>query len=433
MKRSSSDNEVVKDWNGLRQGTVAALDVGTTKVSCFIAKYGQSHQSAKRPIRVQGVGHHISHGIRKGAVIDMEPVEDAIRIAVEGAEKIANTTIRQVVLNLSTGAPKSKNVSANTSLSGRAVSENDIKDVLLSARNQASDRGRSVVHAIPVSYAIDGNSGIKDPRGMYGENLSVQMHVLTAASAPIQNLALCVERCHLELAGLVLSPYASGLACLVEDEAELGAVCVDMGGGTTSFSIFHESSCLYADVIPVGGNHVTNDIARGLSTSVATAERLKTLFGSALSSPNDHRDMIDVPQIGEEPKSISNHVPRAMLTGIIQPRLEEVFELVRDRIKASGFEHIVGKRMVLTGGASQLTGARELATQILDKNVRMGRPLRLEGMPDAMTGPGFASVSGLLEYAFRAPAEATMVDYATLRAPNSPRHHWKKLARWLSD
>lgn len=427
------NDQSVKDWNSFRQGTIAALDVGTTKVSCFIAKCGQGPAATKRPIRVLGVGHHISQGIRKGAVVNMEPVEDAIRNAVEGAEKIANTTIRQVVLNLSTGSPSSAVVTATTSLGGRAVSNDDVKDVLLAARAQAEAQGRTVVHAIPLNYAIDGNAGIRDPRGMYGEKLSVQMHVSTAASAPIQNLALCVERCHLELSGLVLSPYASGLSCLVNDEAELGAVCVDMGGGTTSFSIFHESACLYSDVIPVGGVHVTNDIARGLSTSVAVAERLKTLFGSALSSPNDHREMIDVPQIGEDTKAANNRVPRAMLTGIIQPRLEEIFEMVRDRLKASGFEAIVGKRMVLTGGASQLTGARELATQILDKNVRMGRPLRIEGMPDAMSGPGSATVSGLLEYAFRAPAEATLVDYASLRASKGPTRHWKKLARWLSD
>jgi len=427
------NDQSVKDWSGLRQGTVAALDVGTTKVCCFIAKCNQSHTAAKRPIRVLGVGHNVSNGIRKGAVVDMEPVEDAIRIAVEGAEKIANTTIRQVVLNLSTGLPSSSVVSAQTALGGRAVSNEDVKDVLLAARGQTETAGRTVVHAIPLSYAIDGNGGIRDPRGMYGENLSVQMHVSTAASAPIQNLALCVERCHLELSGLVLSPYASGLATLVKDEAELGAIAVDMGGGTTSFGIFHESSCLYTDVLPLGGIHVTNDIACGLSTSFAVAERLKTLFGSALSSPNDHREMIDVPQIGDDLHQLSNRVPRSMLTGIIQPRLEEIFEMVRDRLRASGFERVIGKRMVLTGGASQLTGARELATRILDKNVRMGRPLRIDGMPDSLSGPGFATVTGLLEYAFRAPAEATLVDYASLRASRGPTRHWKKLTRWLSD
>jgi cell division protein FtsA len=265
--------------------------------------------------------------------------------------------------------------------------------------------GREVVHSIPVGFSIDASRGIRDPRGMYGQRLGVNMHVVTAAAGAVRNHANSVGRCHLEIAALVVSPYAAGRACLVEDEIDLGVTVVDMGGGTTGIAVFFDGNLVFADSVPVGGGHVTNDIARGLSTPLVHAERMKTLYGCAIASAADEREIIAVPQIGEEEDGQANHVPKSLLVGIISPRLEETFELVRDRLEASGFDKIAGRRVVLTGGACQLPGTRELAGLILDKQIRVGRPLRIEGLAEATAGPAFSASAGLVHFALSERAE----------------------------
>ena len=241
---------------------------------------------------------------------------------------------------------------------------------------------------------------------MCGERLGVNMNVVTANAGAVRNLETVVGRCHLDIETYVVSPYAAGVASLVEDEMDLGVTIIDMGGGTTSFGVFFDGHIVYSDVVPIGGSHVTNDIARGLSTPVAHAERMKTLYGSAIASPADEREIIDVPLVGEEEHAQANHVPKSILIGIIQPRLEETFELVRSRLEASGFDKVAGRRVVLTGGASQLQGVRELAGLVLDKQVRMGRPIRLAGLSDPTGGPAFSTCAGLVNYALNQNAEA---------------------------
>jgi cell division protein FtsA len=256
------------------------------------------------------------------------------------------------------------------------------------------------------------------------------MHVVTASAASVRNHTAAVGRSHLEVEALVVSPYASGLACLVEDEIGLGVTVIDMGGGTTTIGVFFDGNLIFADYVPVGGVHVTNDIARGLSTGVAHAERMKTLFGTAISASTDEREMIAVPQIGEEDEGHVNHVPKSLLVGIIAPRIEETFELVRNRLEASGFDKVAGRRVVLTGGACQLHGAREFAGLILDKQVRMGRPQRIAGLAEATGGPAFATTAGLLHFALSERAEVS----GARRRPQGPR--WGVLGRlghWLKD
>ncbi len=413
-----------------RSDVVTALDVGTTKVSCFIAKVEVDNPRERLPVRVVGIGHQLSLGMRKGAVTDMDQMEDAIRAAVEAAERMAGTTIRRVVVNLTAGHPASQTISVGASVAGRPIRDDDLKRLLRYGRKQCQPEDRTIVHAIPTSYSIDGNHGIQDPRGMFGERLGVLLHVVSAATAPLQNLALSVQRCHLDVSHFVASPYASGLSCLVDDEKDLGVICVDMGGGTTSMSVFAEGTCLHTDVVSLGGIQVTNDIARGLSTPVASAERIKTLYGSALAGPTDDREMIDVPLVGEEGNS-TNRVPRSLLIGVIQPRLEEIFELVRDRLADSGLENAIGKRLVLTGGGSQLTGVRELAARIFEKNVRLGRPLKLLGLADAAGGPAFSTCAGLLNYAASSPAEALRTE-PEVESPTAIRDgQIAKIGRWL--
>lgn len=378
----------------MRNGLIAALDVGSTKVCCFIARV----QDDGSP-RIVGIGHQVARGMRGGAVVDMEELEHSIRAAVEAAEDMAGERVKTVVVNVSGGAPQSANVKVEVAMNGHAVNEADIRRMLDHGRAHHEAADRELVHAIPVDYTIDGNEGIRDPRGMYGERLGVAIHVISAAIGPVRNLQTVVHRCHLDIESRVVSPYASGLACLVEDEKELGVTCIDMGGGTTSIAVFLGGQLVHTDVIGVGGHHVTNDIARGLSTPLAYAERMKTLYGSAIPSPADDREMLKVPLVGEDEDGASNQVPRSMLIQIIQPRLEETFELVRSYLEQGGFDKLAGRRVVLTGGASQMQGVRDLAGLVLDKQVRLGRPVGLQGLPEATGGPAFSTCGGLIRYA----------------------------------
>jgi cell division protein FtsA len=228
---------------------------------------------------------------------------------------------------------------------------------------------------------------------------------VTATMASVRNHSAVIGRSHLSVDALVISPYAAGLACLVEDEMDLGVTVIDMGGGTTTIGVFFDGNMVFADTVPVGGGHVTNDIARGLSTPLAHAERMKALFGGAIAATLDEREMIAVPQIGEEEDGHVNHVPKSLLVSIVAPRLEETFELVRNRLEVNGFDKVAGRRVVLTGGACQLHGARELAALILDKQVRIGRPLRIAGLAESTHGPAFSTVAGLLHFAASERAE----------------------------
>jgi cell division protein FtsA len=400
-KRFGSD----KGHYPAKPGIVGALDVGSTKVACFIAKADGTRASGQRNLRVLGIGHQISRGVRAGTIVDMDGAEEAIRAAVEQAERMAGLTLRDAVIGIACGQPSSKTIKVEVSIAGHEVGEQDLRHAHQYGREQIPFGDREVIHCTPGSYSIDGSRGIRDPRGMYGERLGVSMHLVTAAQSPIRNLETCVERCHLDIAGKVAVPYASGLATLIADEMDLGVTVLDMGGGTTSISVFFDGSLILADVLPVGGNHITTDLARGLSTTLSHAERMKTLYGSALSSPHDAQEMMAVPHIGEDDPDAVSHLPRSVLTGIIQPRLEETFELVRDRLQDGGLESIAGRRVVLTGGASQLNGAREIAARILSKQVRLGRPVRLSGLAEATGGAAFSTCAGLALWAANRPSE----------------------------
>ncbi|WP_207458290.1 cell division protein FtsA [Azospirillum sp. SYSU D00513] len=393
-------NSAKKQKRAPRGGIVAALDVGSTKVCCFIARVEDAGS-----VRILGIGHQIATGVRTGAIVDMEAAETCIGAAVHQAEQQAGDTIREVIVNMSGGFPVSHSFNAEVSVPGPEVTEHDVHRALNHARSLQVAPDSRIVHAIPVGFALDGNRGIRDPKGMYGERLGVNVHVITASAGAVRNLQIGAARCHLEIDSMVVSPYASGLACLVEDEMELGAACIDMGGGTTTISVFCEGNLVWTDCIPVGGSHVTNDIARGLTTPVAHAERMKTLHGSAMATAADEREMIDVPQVGEEERGTSNSVPKSFLVRIIQPRLEEIFELVRQRLEQSGHAKLVGRRVVLTGGACQLPNTRELAQLILDKQVRLGRPLRIAGLNETHGGPAYSTAAGLLLHAVRNPNE----------------------------
>lgn len=388
---------------GRRSRLLTVLDVGSTKVSCVIARLRPREESAFLPGRthhmdVLGIGYQKSYGVKSGVVIDLDAAEQSIRLAVDAAERMAGLTVDSLIVNISSGRLASETFNASVDLGGHEVEKSDIRRVLSAGAKQALAAERHLVHSLPIGYTLDGERGIRDPLGMLGDTLGVDMHVLTADSAPLRNLELCINRCHLSVEAIVATPYASGLAALVDDEAEMGVACIDMGGGTTTISVFSEGKFIHADAIAIGGGHVTMDVARGFSTRMEDAERLKVMYGSALPSAADDRDLISVSPIGDDERDVPNQYPRSVLTRIIRARVEETLELVRDRLNQSGLRHIVGKRVVLTGGASQLAGMPEVARHILARNVRIGRPLGIAGLPSAAKGAAFSATVGLLIY-----------------------------------
>jgi cell division protein FtsA len=404
---------------------IAALDLGSSKVCCFIARVMPDDTT-----RVVGIGHQLSRGVKAGAVVDMDRAEESVRAAVEAAERMAGETVREVHLAMSAGRPASHTVGVEVAVAGHAIGDNDLRRVLQQGRPEDDDPEREVLHSLPLGFTIDGSSGVRDPRGMYGARLGVDINVVTVASGPLRNLSLCVERGHLQTAGIALAPYASGMACLVEDEMRLGVTVIDMGAGTTSMAVFKDGEMVFADSIPLGGRHVTNDVARGLATPTVHAERLKTLFASVIPGPSDDRDTIDVPIVGETEDGAMSQVSRSMLVGIVRPRIEETLELVRDRLQASGIARAAGQHDAATGGASQLQGVRELAARVLDKQVRLGRPIRVGGLAEATGGPAFSTCAGLLSLAVRQqlPAFENVVSVEPAVAGGA----FSRIGRWLA-
>lgn len=418
-----------------RSGLVAALDVGSTKLCCLIGEVTPTKRKASDAgadkVTVVGIGHQASRGVRSGAVVDLDEAERAIRLAVDAAERMAGRTISEVFVNVSGGRPLCTLHSAAIRIPGPAVTADDVKAVLRQAINDIDPGKRIVLHATPVKFDLDEVKGVRDPEGMYGERLAVDLNAVTVAAGPARNLALAVERCHLTIGGLAVAAYAAGRAVLVEDELALGVTVIEMGGATTSLAVFHDGHLIHADVVPLGGHHITRDLAAGLSTTLAHAERLKTLYGSALASVWDEREMIAIPLLGERGAETVQKVPRSMLTNIIQPRIEEILEIVRDRLADCPAARLAGRRVVLSGGASQLTGVRETAAQILDRHVRLGFPHVLPGLPETARTPAFAVAAGLLQYALK--PDLKLVALPHIDRLRKDRNYFVRVGRWIRE
>jgi len=415
----------------------SVLDVGTSKVVCLIGRLkpvesgnylpGRSHR-----IEILGIGHQRARGIKAGTVVDMEAAEHSIRLAVDAAERMAEARIESVIVSVSAGRLASEHYNATVPVSGRPVHDGDIQRVLRVGSEHSVRSDRSVIHSMPLGFSLDATRGVHDPRGMVGEELGLDMHVVTADAAPVRNLILCVERCHLSVKTVVAAPYASGLSSLADDEAEIGVTVVDMGAGTTSVGVFSSGRFVHTDSIALGGHHVTLDIARGLSIKLDDAERVKTLHASVFTGITDDHEMIGITPVGGEDTAVPHHVPKSQLVRIVKPRVEETLELVRDRLRACGHAMEAGKRVVLTGGACQLTGLADLAAKILGRQVRIGRPLGMRGMPDYAKGPSFAASVGLLVYPQRAGEEHFETARTPLRATGT-HGYLSRMGQWLKE
>jgi len=394
-----------------KPGTFGVLDIGTTKITCLIGK-GESDGN----LRVLGCGWVRSRGVRLGNITDLAAAERAIRAAVGQAEQQADTHLRAVTVNLSGGQPESRLFNVRWPVGGRAVSDADVRRVVNEGRLRAMTDGRDVIHALPLSFSVDETTGVEDPRGHHCDQLAARLHVIDASAMALRNLSAVLARCDLDIAELVAAPLASGLSALVEDERELGATVVDMGGGTTSIAVFGEGQVLHTALLPVGGLHVTKDIAGMISTPLESAERLKVMYGNAEASSDDDREMLNVQQIGED-EHLFARMPRSRIVAVIRPRLEETFELMRDRLDGAGLGKAAAGRVVLTGGASQLDGISQMAARILNRQVRLGRPVAVRGLPDNATGPGFATAVGLLAWAAGAGRTLHDIDFGEPRPP----------------
>lgn len=419
-----------------RTALVAALDIGTSKIACMIARlrpcppsealHGRSHA-----VELIGYSQIRSRGVKAGAVIDLAECEQAVRQAVAAAEKMAKVQVESVLVSVSAGRLNGQLIEVATEIRGGAVTAEDASRLTSTGMHHATGAGRTVLHALPVGYALDGVSGIRDPRGMLARSFGVDMNVVTADATVAKNLMLAVERCHLNVEAMAAAPYVASLSVLTGDEADIGAAVIEMGAGTTTLAVVSGGRFVHASGFAVGGQHITMDLARGLSTTLAEAERIKTLYGSAMGGPSDDRDMVTVPQL-DEAESAPHIVPRSILTSIIKPRAEEILEMVRDRLQASPFAGDPRGRIVLAGGASQLTGLAELASRILGRSVRLGRPLGVSGLAEQSKGPAFAAAAGLLVY----PQTAHLERFEARRAGQlmtGTDGYFSRVGRWLRE
>ena len=406
-----------------RTGLVAVLDVGSAKTVCLIGRAEPGN------LKVLGAALRETGGVKSATVTSIAEAEESIRDTVAAAENHADARIQNVLVSVACGAPISINARAAAALDGALVSDAHLHALLREGRAKCQMEGYEVIHSAPTSYVVDEARGVHDPSGMFCQRIGVSMHAVGVKVSPLANLKLAVERCHLSVAGAMFSGYASGLSTLTDDEKQLGATLIDMGGGVTSIAVFMEGQLVHADVVPMGGSHVTSDLARMLAAPVSAAERIKTLYGAALGDIETGTDVIAVPQMGEVGDEYSARVPRSMLTRIIQPRLEEIFAEVQTRLRASGFDVAAGRRAVLTGGACQLAGTRELAQRVLNKQIRLGRPQSFAGLPAAAAGPDYATALGLLMAGATMPPDVLNPEHA--EAPVAQSGFFKRLAGGL--
>jgi len=409
-----------------RNGLIAALDIGTTKVSCFVVR---PHHGGDP--EVVGLSHQIAKGMRRGVIVDMEAAENAIRSAVHIAEDMAEDTIERVVVSISGAHPHAQSVTLETNIHTDQIDDSDVMRLFTQARSlNALPEDHTLIHTLPNDFAINGEHGIRDPRNMAGSHLSMRLSLVSANESAVRNLRSCLMRCHLDVEEDVIGAYASGLGCLVDDEMDLGTILIDMGGGTTDIAVFMEGELIHVDSLPVGGQQVTNDISRILTTPLAHAERMKTKFGSCMPAPSDDHDILHVPLLGEEDDNEGMALSRSMLVGIIQPRMEETFELIREKLEADGFDKKVGNQVVITGGAAQLRGVPELAARILDKKIRLAKPQKIKGMADATSGPEFSTCVGLIKYITQ---KQGVWPVSPRQSGPPPRTFFGKIGQWFKQ
>jgi len=379
-----------------RSNTVVGLDIGTTKICAVVA------EETPEGLHILGFGTHPASGLRKGVVINIESTVQSIKRAVEEAELMSGREIRQVYAGIAGGHIQAFNSHGVIALKDQEVTPNEVRRVIDAAKAVAIPMDREVLHIIPQEFIIDDQDGISEPVGMCGVRLEAHVHVITGAVAAAQNIVKCCNRAGLDVADIILEPLASAEAVLTDDERELGVALVDMGGGTTDIVVIAQGSVKHTSVLTLGGNHVTSDIAMGLRTPSAEAEKIKRKHACALISKVGKDETIEVPGVGGRRPRILN---RRILAEIVEPRAEEIFSLVRMDLQKRGVEEAAVSGVVLCGGASLLEGSVELAEQVFGLPVRCGMPRHIEGLVDQLKDPSYATGVGLVEHAIKNRSE----------------------------
>ncbi|MBI4632939.1 MAG: cell division protein FtsA [Deltaproteobacteria bacterium] len=374
---------------GKKGNVIVGLDIGTTKICAIVGEVKETG------IDIIGIGSCPSEGLRKGVVVNIESTVDAVRKAVDEAEHMSGCEISSVYAGIAGGHIKGQNSLGIVAIKGREVDEDDVERAIEAAKAIAIPLDREILHTLPQSYVVDEQDGIRDPVGMSGVRLEAKVHIVTGAVTSVQNIVKSVNRVGLDVNDIVLEQLASSEAILSEDEKDLGVALMDIGGGTTDIAVFSEGSIKHTAVLPVGGNYLTGDIATGLRTPIAEAEKIKIKYGCAYSPMIPKDETIEVPSVGgREPREVS----RQILGRIIEPRMEEILNLAYREIIKSGFEDILAAGVVLTGGTAIMSGTTELAEHIFNMPVRRGCPAGVGGLSDVVNSPMYATGVGLVVY-----------------------------------
>lgn len=404
-----------------KNGYLVGIDIGTKKVATVIGEITE-----ERKIEVVGIGTAESRGLRKGVVVNLDATTSAIKKAQEEAELMAGVEIDSAYIGISGAHIKSFNSRGVIAVSGknREISREDIRRVIEQSKAVSIPPDREIIHVIPQEFVVDEQDGIKDPMGMSGIKLEVNVHIVTSAITSVQNLRTCVERAGIAIEQIVLNQIASSMSTLTFDEKELGVGLIDIGAGTTEVAIFERGSLWYTSIIPLGGDNFTNDIAVGLRTPIPDAEKIKKKFGCAISPLTEEQETIEVPSVGKgrKPRVLS----RQILADIIQPRAEEIFRLVDSDIKRMGYEKSLNSGIVLTGGTALLDGLEEVAEEIFDLPVRRGDPSGVGGLVDRVATPDYATAVGLILYGYQQALEKGF-------SRDRKKGLWAKLRDWLKE
>ena len=400
---------------------IVGLDIGTKKTAAIIGEITED-----KKIEIIGIGTTDSRGLRKGVVVNLEATVNAIKKAQEEAELMAGVEIDSAFVGISGAHIKSFNSRGVIAVSGKnkEITPEDIERVIDQSKAVSIPPDREIIHIIPQEFVVDEQDGIKDPLGMSGIKLEVNVHIVTSATTSVQNLKTCIERAGIEIERIVLNQIAASSSTLTHDEMELGVGMIDMGGGTTEVAIFERGSLWYTSIIPIGGDNFTNDIAVGLRTPIPEAERIKKKFGCVSSPPMDDEDTIEVPSVGrgKKPRILS----RQLLADIIQPRAEEIFRLVDNDIKRMGYEKSLNSGIVITGGTALLEGLEEVAEEIFDLPVRRGDPSGIGGLAERVNTPDYAASVGLILFGYDQWKEKSL-------SKDRKRSLWVKFKEWLKE
>jgi cell division protein FtsA len=404
-----------------KNGHIVGIDIGTKKVTALIGEITED-----RKIEIIGIGTSESRGLRKGVVVNLDSTVDAIKKAQEEAELMAGVEIDSAFIGISGAHIKSFNSRGVIAVSGknREISREDIKRVVDQSKALSIPPDREILHVIPQEFVVDDQDGIKDPLGMSGIKLEVNVHIITAGITSVQNLKTCIARADIEIEQIILNQIATSTSILSHDEKELGVGLFDIGAGTTEIAIFERGSLWYTSVIPIGGDNFTNDIAVGLRTPIPEAEKIKKKYGCVTSPIEEEQDTIEVPAVGrsKKPRVLS----RQILADIIQPRAEEIFRLVDNDIKRMGYEKSLNSGIVLTGGTALLDGLEEVAEEIFELPIRRGEPMGIGGLVDRVSTPDYATSVGLILYGFNQWKGKGMT-----KDPKSG--FWAKFKDWLKE